>query len=270
MLLDILGILIAFASSMLFFSLMVTSIGHGVQGLVSKRYRVLRRQLQRFAEGLAREMPQTAGYLAVAVEQMLDQSSLDGAMIKDTAHVAKDELKARILRLAGHTPSAPAEPISEGAEQSLQALETLFPKLELTMSREFKLWMDKLSLAVAFVLAVVFHLNAFDLLSDLSSRPERLAAFTQYGSQALVALPEPVPVDITHLQDPIAGQAAMFDFSLFPRHCQCYLVPSDWARSVSNLVGILISALLISLGAPFWFQTLQRLFRLREQLPGPR
>lgn len=276
MLWDILGILIAFASVMLFFSLMVTTLAQGIQQVAQQRYRVLRQQLTDFASQIGQEFPHTQAFLAQAIGQMLDENSFNGRLVKEVAHVGKEEIRSRIIRICDGT--AEDQTLPEGATTSLQLLDELFPKLETAMRHQFKAWMDRMAVVLAFTLALVFHLNAFDLLRSISANPEVAAAYSQYGAEQAAAgdidtarAGEPEVQEFNTVTKVVAQEFAIFQFTPFPQDCDCYLVtdgPNPVLRTLGNLLGILISTLLISLGAPFWFRTLHNLFRIREQVVG--
>lgn len=277
MLLDVLGVLIGFAAVMLLFSLLVTSIGHFIQGLAKKRYAVLKQTLQKFAGTLQKELPESSQFLVQAIDEMLDEKTLEGKLIKEAAFVAKEEIHARILAKCGVLSDVDLSEQAPGdvnAEKSLQALEAYFPKLETAMSRQFKHWMNTLSVIIALIISVSFHLSAFDLLRNISANPELRAAYTAFGEQKLRqgqnaalagALPDTTE-SLGEMRAHVNSELAVFNFSVFPNHCDCYFESKNPRRIMSNIVGMLISTLLISLGAPFWFRALQNLFRLREQV----
>lgn len=56
---------------------------------------------------------------------------------------------------------------------------------------------------------------------------------------------------------------ASLNFKIMPSGIEYYLI-YDKAKSFENYLGVLISAILISLGAPFWFNNLQRIFAIRD------
>jgi hypothetical protein len=76
---------------------------------------------------------------------------------------------------------------------------------------------------------------------------ERVAA--DYQKTGLQLLPEPYPFNRT-----------------WPEPHWFYVFDSTWSRPWHRLLGILISAALLSLGAPFWFNTLKSLTNLRPIL----
>jgi hypothetical protein len=57
----------------------------------------------------------------------------------------------------------------------------------------------------------------------------------------------------------LTGQLAYFDLSLLPNK-------SSWYWSLWNLIGLLVTTVFVSLGAPFWFRWLSFLSGLRDAL----
>jgi hypothetical protein len=63
--------------------------------------------------------------------------------------------------------------------------------------------------------------------------------------------------------DEMSGRLAAFNIGLMSGGWEYY-------RSISNLVGILITTFLLALGAPFWFEQLRRLINLKDALKPER
>lgn len=58
------------------------------------------------------------------------------------------------------------------------------------------------------------------------------------------------------------------NFSIMPKGTNYYSIKND-ITTFENYFGILISAIFISLGAPFWFKNLKTIFTIRDYLNGP-
>jgi len=276
MLLDILGILIAFASTMLLFSLIVTSTGHFIQGAVEKRYQVLADQLQQLCAQLGDKLPHTASQLREVITEVLDEHTLDGRLVKKLAYVSKEEIKAKVLK-----KSAALE--MDVVTEELATFDELFPKVEVVMLQKFKQWMNAVSITLALLLSVAFHLNSFDIWRNISIDPKLREAYTALGQSQLHTVPKnstgedqeideqgngiPVlPESFKQQRQTVEASMALYDFHLFQKTETSYWVSGQPRRSLENLVGILLSTLLISLGAPFWFDALKNLFKLRDKL----
>lgn len=61
-------------------------------------------------------------------------------------------------------------------------------------------------------------------------------------------------------------QVALLNFKIMPNGWSYYTDTSDWSAFFHNYIGVLISGILISLGAPFWFKNLKTMFDLQERL----
>ncbi|TBR41554.1 hypothetical protein CBF23_009585 [Marinomonas agarivorans] len=61
-------------------------------------------------------------------------------------------------------------------------------------------------------------------------------------------------------------QVALLNFKIMPNGWRYYTDTSNWSVFFHNYIGVLISGVLISLGAPFWFKNLKTMFDLQERL----
>lgn len=61
-------------------------------------------------------------------------------------------------------------------------------------------------------------------------------------------------------------QVALLNFKIMPNGWNYYTNTQDWSVFFHNYIGVFISGILISLGAPFWFKNLRTMFDLQERL----
>lgn len=61
-------------------------------------------------------------------------------------------------------------------------------------------------------------------------------------------------------------QVALLNFKVMPNGWSYYTNIEDYSRFFHNIIGVFISGILISLGAPFWFKNLKTMFDLQERL----
>ena len=263
MLMDMLGIFIGFSAIMLLFSLLVTAIVHGAQAALNLRLKNLKNVIESFfsqvdfveqniVDSLIQKIDQRSPKQLYATALPLD---LQGNQIKLT-NIGQQELIDIINSM--HELSI------EERERLSQKAHYYFSTLEELMSQRFKQWMHQISIATAFVICFVFQLNCFSILNDLNQD-------SYYRSQ------------VTLIADNLAHSELITSETLANRntnvqhHIQSLnfeIKPSNWSsyyaamniQTITNWIGIIFSAILISLGAPFWFNRLKDMVSLRDRL----
>lgn len=143
--------------------------------------------------------------------------------------------------------------------------------------------MQTITLALAVVVVVVLNADSLAILDAVSNnadlREAAVAAATAYvqnnpspvplptqpitGTQTTVDLVEPVKAIIA-LQDTLTELNLPVWWTPAAER-----VPKDWGAWVYKVLGLLITALLVSLGAPFWFDLLNQLVNLRATGNSP-
>jgi len=216
--------------------------------------------------------------------------------IKGQVHPAKDFANAEDVRSAlnelRNTGSVTAGPKYDQLVTLLLAIigvdTSTLKQAQVDVAKWFDDYMDQASgwyrrkmqmITLALAIAVVAVLNADSLaiLDAVSSNAElrqaAVAAATAYvqehpspvlsptepisGTQTTVDLVKPVKA-IIELQDTLADLNLPVWWT--PAEDR---VPKDWAGWLYKVLGLLITALLVSIGAPFWFDLLNRLVNLR-------
>jgi hypothetical protein len=143
------------------------------------------------------------------------------------------------------------------------------------VSHKFAGSMRVITIAFSFVMAFALHLDTLDLLGRLSADPvarqSLLGASQNLQTRAegllipatpALGAPAATPEAIRKLVDDAKSIAAEFDdtpFKLIPE-------PYPGLDFGNHLWGILVSAVLLSLGAPFWFNVLRVSSTLRPVL----
>lgn len=132
------------------------------------------------------------------------------------------------------------------------------------VSSWYKKWVQVITLVIGFILAWTFNVDTIQIARKLSKDPqarEQLVAM----SQTMIEHPELAKkitsdttfTDIKASYDSLRQQA--FDTNnvlALPRHDQ----------ATDHLAGWIITALALSLGAPFWFDMLNKLMKLRGSI----
>jgi len=142
------------------------------------------------------------------------------------------------------------------------------------VSHKFAGWMRGITIGFSFLLAIPLHLDSEDLLSRLSSNAELRQSLVG-SSQALQrraeaylqakegnATPQGNNADIKQLLE----QADAFRVDLKKSGFQLIPKPGDDFVYLDHVWGLLASGILLSLGAPFWFNVLRTASTLRPVL----
>lgn len=305
MIMDVLGILIAFSSIMLLFSLLVTSINQAVQNTVKLRYKQLQSGMDELVAYLGESSKEINTHiLASYINKTLTGSKIEKQAKKIAAYVSKEEVQEKINQAISEHVSTENAAIARLKINN--ALDHYFPKFEFVMQHRFQRYMEIMSVVVAFIICVSFQINTFDLLKKLSENPEIrqeyvLAAETMVAPLPLTpatttlsptlpsalssALPSTTDSDtltrdelrqaIKENQQAITQQLdsiALYNFTLVPNGFYYYFGELEkpftfsFLTFLSNWIGMIISAIFISLGAPFWFKNLKTLFKIRDEL----
>ncbi len=260
MLMDILGIMIGFASIMLLFSLLVSALVHGAQATLNLRLRNMKDIIGAFFKHTDQVDDEIYKLLNEKLQQRTPNQvystvlpvNLLGNRLELT-RVSKQELIDMVYSIAdmGH----------EAKEKLKAKIEKDFSTLEEVMIQRFKQWMHQISIGMAFVICFAFQLNCFDLLNKLNND----SAYRQQAIQAgqLKTLDSKQPENES--SDQIQGQLSALSFNITPDKWPEYYAKAQ-ISSLTNWIGIIFSTILISLGAPFWFNRLKDMASLRDKL----
>jgi len=146
---------------------------------------------------------------------------------------------------------------SEAKEKLKAKINKDFSALEEVMIQRFKQWMHQISIGVAFVICFVFQLNCFDLLSKLNNDSVYRAQLVQLSTQLKSQEGQEI--------EPIQTHLSALNFNITPDQWHGYYGQAK-VSSLFNWIGIIFSSILISLGAPFWFNRLKDMASLRDKL----
>lgn len=137
--------------------------------------------------------------------------------------------------------------------------------------------MQTISLALAFVVVVALNADSLAILDAVSNNAELRKAAVAAATEYVQKNPSPVlsptePISPTQatvdLVPPIKAIIALQD-TLTELNLPVWWTPAadrlpkDWVGWTYKVLGLLITALLVSIGAPFWFDLLNKLVNLR-------
>jgi hypothetical protein len=166
---------------------------------------------------------------------------------------------------------------AEGLSRNLdQWFDSMMDRVSQRFVTHTRIWTIAFSILVAFAL----HLDAFKLLTQLSSDSELRARLV---ASADVLAKKADEINIGWTNQPPATSAAAFNqltnaannfHSILADKLRFQIMPdpypepfySYWTPNWLHFWGIVASAALLSLGAPFWFNMLKTLSNLRPQL----
>lgn len=236
MVMDILGVLIAFVTVMLLFSLFVTAVIQALDFRGFRKHRNLILGMTRLGEALN---DSSSNALDVTEFTQLTTRSL---LLKKATYVSLEQVKSAYQRLTKLEPG--------------EQIEALFSQIEDEMRVEFKRRTDSISIVVAFVLVIVMQLNAFTLFAQLNQDAQLRSALNAHA-QAITKTTE-LPQQMLDQQ---RQNLQHFGFKVFPNKnfADVYLDLNQW-------LGMLLSTILISFGAPFWFNMLKNVVGLKDAL----
>lgn len=269
MLMDMLGILTGFVAIMLLFSLLVTALVHGAQAALDLRFKNLKSVIDHFLTNMNLIECSAAQKIMDQLEKRFTSNLYATAL---PVNIGSNKLKVNkidkeeLIDMVNNTPDMGLDQ----KEQLRQKILDHFETVEEIMSQRFKQWMHQISIAVAFSICFIFQLNCFDLLKQLNEdtafRYKAMAIGNQYSTND--SLPDMNP-ETNLAESPINNQAQTnlqaLNFKITPNQWMDYYV-SPKIDTLTNWFGIIFSSILISLGAPFWFNRLKDLVSLRDQL----
>jgi len=156
----------------------------------------------------------------------------------------------------------------------IDALESWFDTVMQGFEERYARHMRSWAFCISLVVAVVMDANVVQLWNRLETDPQVVTAKSElikkrYADAAATTTstdPKVLQAELADLQktfDQSFGDAAALGLSV--------LDPAEWcarpiAQQASSIVGWLIMAFLLSLGAPFWHDTLESLFGLKNLL----
>ncbi len=275
---------ISFAAIMLGVSLIVTVLTQAISSLLNLRGWQL-------AKGLAILFNESGETFEPALRSKLADSILKDPLIADgmlyvrrAPAIRKDELRAVLHRVVADKVFAP---FKLRLDQLETASEQWFDSAMDRVSHRFAGWSRVITIVFSFAIAFALHLDAVDLFTRLSTDADLRASVrlsTDAVSKRAEGLLAPTPSSAgSEGAKPPAGQAAAIDSLATIQTLKKDLqhIQSDLDQSkvrlipdrifacdynARTLLGVIASAVFLSLGAPFWFNMLKTLGSLRPLL----
>lgn len=261
-----LGVLIAFATLMLLFSIIVTSLVQATQAVLRLRSRNLWRGLTRVI-GAVETKPK--GEASDRAFEILKQSAPGLLAVFDQSKgVTKNLLGPQVSWLTtAQLEAACLEVVGDPAK--VKGIVQKFEQMEDPLRKRFQFWTRMIAIVWALVVAWNFQLSTPEILNHLSATPQVREQLVQFGRSAVKANgdvgKDPDPTN----ENPAGGADAaekakaqsLYYFELW-RDAEFFSGPSR----LEHVVGVLITTLLLTLGAPFWFNLLKNTVNLKDAL----
>ncbi len=158
----------------------------------------------------------------------------------------------------------------------------------LTMLGEtYKRNTQKWSFCIGFIMAIACNLNTVTIVDHLYRDKETRQKISAYGSNFIESVTtetftkcQATAVAANIQKDPICKEVDELRESLFSGEATFAKIPIGWSEgfslssfkqafSVTTVLGWLLTALAVSLGASFWFDLLKQLINIRHGLKRP-
>ncbi|GAA6134729.1 hypothetical protein NBRC116188_15180 [Oceaniserpentilla sp. 4NH20-0058] len=259
MLMDILGILTGFVAIMLLFSLLVTALVQGAQAAFDLRFKNFKSVILHFLENLNTIEHDAAKKIMAQIERHASSELHSTAL---PINFSSNKIKVTSInqkQLIDTINDTPEMSIDQ-KEQLKQNVIKHFSIIEEVMSQRFKQWMHQISIVMAFVICFVFQLNCFSLLQQLNED----SLLRHQAINASKQLEDPLNIEQANLEN-LQDSLQALNFKITPNEWVTYYLSISVA-SLTNWLGIIFSSILISLGAPFWFNRLKDIASLRDKL----
>ncbi len=294
MLTDLIGVAIGFVVVMLLLSLIVTSLSQATQSLLRLRGRNLRFGIAAaLAGGTA---PPDKDRLNEASD-ILNRSSNAG-LNRSTNPLSflsrafgsvvgwiDSEALAEVLRERAKemVDESKAKLSDEAIDETVSVVVKRFERLEKPLKNRFETYIRGISLCWALVVAAVFQVSAPALIHDLSINPELRAQLiaevpillegqngdeedSENTAENADNNANTSNVEALDFETAVAAAENRIDqlalINVTPlRYGEEFYIGED---AVSNILGVLLTAVLLTLGAPFWYDALREVVRWRN------
>ena len=300
---ETLEVLIGLVTVYLVFGIACTAIVEAVASWLSMRSTTLESALKEFLDGsLKAGTPFVDAFYAHPLVQALSKGS-DGRPSYVPPEIVGQVVQALVM--AGDTtksladavqslPDSPANNRIKGLLDTLvaqtggdaaafrKAVETHFDAAMDRASGWFKRQTQNVTLIAAAVLVIGANVDTVDLAKSLAASPAARAKLVDVADQYLKkvdtietqAAANPGDKGVTQPQKESAKARDSFDNAVSTIQSAGFqfgwnALPTKWGDWIGKIAGLLVSIFAVSLGAPFWFDVLQRFMRVRAAGAAP-
>jgi hypothetical protein len=202
----------------------------------------------------------TASNAEKALIQALKNAGIsDPGATLDSIRMASMKMEAAKPELAAHVREAMAV-IQQAESQFVARLNGAFDQTMERVSHSFTRHSRVWAVSISLALALILQLDSFQLLNRLAMDDTLRNTLVQQASGASASaqqLDQATQQNLAQLR-----QLATDSLITWPKS------PQSWAQQMqqASIFGLLLTAALLSLGAPFWFNVLGDLLKLRPML----
>lgn len=172
-----------------------------------------------------------------------------------------DQVRVKVARIDNGQVKGALLPLLDAADQDLKMaqanVESWFNDSMERVSGWYKRKVQIVLFVVALVISIALNADTFEvartLWNDTALRESVLAAAQRSSQEALSDDIEVIRQQLNDLQLPVGWQS----------------FPETSAKWVTKLIGLGFTAIALTLGAPFWFDMLNRVVRMRDSGPSP-
>lgn len=290
-----LDVMVGITTVYLIFALACTAIVEAISAWLDLRSKNLEAALQEFLHGNDTEGKSFVdAFFAHPIVQSLSKGSdgrpsyinpeIVGQVVADLiqAKEGTSALKQAVDNLPGTTQDNRIKGLLAAlqgeARGDIAAFRTLIEKhYDAAMDRAsgwFKRRTQNTAIIISAVLVLFGNVDTINLVNSLSLNPDARAKMVEIAQRQVDLAKEVLPVTTAN-QGTVAKKGienaaetlAKANADLSAAGIQLGWKgqwPSDWADWVSKIIGLLLSILAISLGAPFWFDVLNRVMQVRS------
>ena len=241
MIMDMLGVIIAFISVILLFSLLVTALVQLLDFRGDRKHFGLVKGMRVFANSLIPESLAEDKNKANQFINEFTQATTQTLMGIKATYVTLEQVESAYQQITHQAPPS--------------TLKAKFCQIEDEMKVIYKRNSDLLSILIAAILVFVMQLNAFELFDEIYKDAELRAVLVSLGENYTSNN------DTLSIAQAQLAQVNSFNFDPFPNKNF-----ADAYFDLKQLIGMLLSTILISFGAPFWFNTLKNVVGLRDAI----
>jgi hypothetical protein len=272
---------LSFALVMLLLSLLITILVQVVVAVFGLRGNSLEWGLERLFQQLSSELKLTnsAGKLA---RKVLTHPMLAHTGGRKATAIRREELLRVLDDLSKTKEAEGVKQLVTGAGEHLKAeVSAWFDTIMDRTTERFVLHTRWLTAAFAVILAVGLHIDSLGILRQLSTSTELRTRLVQSVDTTLdkvgavmTEAQKPQPEDAAAARvkelgvslERVAASVDQTGLHIIPRPIPPYV--KDWNFNRRHILGTFMSALFLSLGAPFWFNLLRQTANLRPILAG--
>lgn len=282
---DIFGIAVAFALIMTVLSVIVTSLSQATQAVLRMRGRNLKLGLATALSSGSISPDKTALDEAHEIMNRCDDSGLRRqgevsslwARFVGPAITWLDETTLREVlekKTKEMAESSDEEISDDDIKDTIDGIVDRFGRLEKSLLNRYETRMRGVSLVWAVILAAVLQVSTPQLIQNLSTDPaqreavlERVPAvlenpaFIADGNRDEESTPEEAYKKARARADAELAELARINITPWRYGDTFY---SAYPANLTNVVGVLLTAILLTLGAPFWYEVMKTAVKWRD------